>query len=698
MKQCNITLLLASAALTFPLNAFAQDKQDGGDHHDDGAEIVVTAVYARGQDELLAGTSVLRADELTRDLRPSIGETLSRQPGVSATSFGPNASRPVLRGFQGERVRVLIDGVGSFDVSNTSVDHAVAINPLTADRIEVLRGPSSLLFGSSAIGGVVNVIDSRIPRRVPDEALHLDLTGTYGSASNERSAGGRVDVKLSPQLVAHVDGNWTKTGNLRTGGFILAPELRADALASGDAEVAQNAGLKGKLPNTAGENWEVAGGLAWVGDTANFGFAVTRYENLYGVPVRLSTAAIPVGEEGPEAVRLDARQTRYDLRGEFTLAEGFLETVKLRGGHANYRHDELEETGAIGTSFFAKGSEARLELVQRERGGWKGAFGAQFVARRLNIVGEEKFLPQSKASQFGIFTVQTIETGKSRIEAGARVEQSRANARADDQLGTAASRRRFTTFSGSLGASHAIGDGWRIGLNASHSERAPSVEELFPNGPHAGTQSFEIGNPSFAKERANGVELTVNGTAGPIRVSAALFHNWFSNFIYELPTGAEQDGLPVFQFRQDKARYLGGELELEAKLGNVGDFALAAHGVADFTRATIVRPGGKLPAPRIPSARFLAGLSAEGSHFGFGADVERVTGQDRIAILETSTPGFTLVNLSATIRPMGQAGPLSFLISANNLFDVVARRHASALKDYAPLSGRDVRITAKLSL
>ena len=236
-------------------------RDEHGDHVGD-ADLVVTAIIARNQADILAGTSIVSSEELARDLRPTIGETLSRQAGVSATSFGPNASRPVLRGFQGERVRILSDGIGSFDISNTSADHAVVINPLTADRIEVLRGPAALLFGSSAIGGVVNVIDSRIPRKVPSEAVHIDAVATYGSAAEERSASARADLAVTDRLVVHVDGSYSKTGNLKIGGYVLSDDLRNEAMASDEAEVQDLADLKGELPNSSARTWEIAGGAS----------------------------------------------------------------------------------------------------------------------------------------------------------------------------------------------------------------------------------------------------------------------------------------------------------------------------------------------------------------------------------------------------------------------------------------------------
>jgi iron complex outermembrane recepter protein len=670
--------------------AFAQSEND---HHDDDAnEIIVTALYARDQNDLLSGTSIVSGDELARDIRPSIGETLTRQAGVSATSFGPNASRPILRGFQGERVRVLSDGIGSFDVSNTSVDHAVVINPLTADRIEVLRGPAALLFGSSAIGGVVNVVDSRIPRKRSDEAVHVDMIGTFGSASSERSVGGRADVAIAGPLVLHLDGSFTETNNLRSGGFLLSPTLRAEARASGDPEIAALADLKGDIPNTAARTWEVAAGLAWISDATNFGVSVSRFDSLYGVPIRFATSA---GAAAPEEVRLDVKQTRFDVRGETTLDSGFIEQIKVRGGYADYKHNEIDDTGAIGSSFFNKGAEARFELIQRERNGWKGAIGAQYFQRRLRIVGDEKFLPPSRASQLGLFTVQSLDLGKVRMEAGGRIETSRASAKADVDLGNPDLRRSFTAYSGSFGGNLEVSEGWRVGINASYSERAPSAEELYSNGPHAGTQAFEIGNPAFGKEKSTGLELTLRGDVGPLKVSGSLYKSWFDNFIYEQATGAVEDDLPVFQFLQSKARYAGVELEVSAPLGRISGAEISFDGVGDYTRARIINPGTNQNAPRIPALRLLGGLSATTTHFDLRAEVERINGQKRTAPLETPTTAFTLVNASMTLRPWGMDKKASLILSLNNIFDVTARRHASFLKDYAPLSGRDFRATVR---
>jgi iron complex outermembrane recepter protein len=687
MRVC---FLLSVACLALAAPAFAQEEK--GDHHSlSDPEIIVTAIYARNQADVLSGTSTLVGEELARDIRPTIGDTLAKQPGVSATSFGPNASRPVLRGFQGERVRVLADGIGSFDVSNTSVDHAVVLNPLTSDRIEVLRGPAALLFGSNAIGGVVNVIDSRIPRRIRDDHIHADAIATYGSAAKERSIGARVDVPLGERFTVHIDGNYSKRNDLKSGGFILAPAQRAQALASGDPEIEELANLRGKIPNTAARTWELAGGFAYITSTANFGASVAHYDSLYGVPVRYATTPLGPDEEGPEQVRLDVKQTRYDVRGEINPESGFFEAIKMRGGYADYEHAELEEDNSVGTRFFNTGGEMRLELVQREKGSWKGAIGVQGLTRKLRIEGEEKYLPPIRNRQIGLFTVQSFDLGLFKAEAGARLENSRIKARADVDIGNGDTTRKFTTASGSLGGSYEFANNWRVGLNASYTERAPSAEELFPNGPHAGTQAFEIGNINFNKEKSRSLEMTVRGKGDRFTLGGAVYKSWFSNFIYELPTGEVEDGLPVFQFFQNKANYVGAEVDATVTVVQLDQWKINLDTVADFTKAKIKPVSGTINAPRIPARRVLAGLEAIGDFANVRAEIEFVKGQKRVAPFETATNGYKLVNLSAAFRPWGEESPVSLDLSANNVFNVNARRHASFLKDYAPLAGTDIR-------
>ncbi|MDX3900379.1 MAG: TonB-dependent receptor [Sphingobium sp.] len=707
---------LAALALPLPLSAQTASATDAAPdqayHDGQPGDIVVTALIPRRQGDILSGTSVVAGEELTRSLRTTIGDTLARQPGVSSTSFGPNASRPVLRGFQGERVRILTDGIGSFDVSNTSVDHAVAINPLTADRIEVMRGPSALLYGSSAIGGVVNVIDSRIPRRVPDEPIHVEGLATYGSAADERTVSGEVEAPLSPNFVIHLDGSWSKTDDLRTGGYILSAPLRAIAAGSDDAEIREAGRLHGRLPNSAAESWEVAGGFALITDTGNLGVSVSHTDNRYGVPSRIEvTEAADEGEEegeeghGPEQVTLAMKQTRADLRGEVATNGGFLDTIRLRAGWADYQHQEIEPTGEIGTTFYNQSIESRLEFIQAKRGGWHGAFGAQFFTRDFSAVGEEKFIPRNETDQIGIFTLQSLDLGDTRFEAGARYEHTHLHANADEDLFFDSGRtRRFDALSGSLGVSQQVVPGWRLGLNLSRTERAPSAEELFARGNHAGTQAFELGDPDFGKERSWGVEATLRGQGEGYSLSLSGYHNWFKGYIYDslvddaacqAAHGGEELEFPCYQYAQADAKYYGFEAEAKATLAKIGGYALNADGVADYVHATITGSG---PAPRIPPLRLLGGLELAGEGLTARGEVEHVFEQDRIAATETPTDGFTLVNASLAVKPLAGNDRTSIILSANNIFDVTARRHASFLKDYAPLSGRDIRVTARFSL
>ena len=682
-----LAALLTTPALADPAEANAPP---GDRHADTPSDIVITAPYNRDREAVLAGVSIVTGEALTRDIRPTIGDTLAHQPGVSATSFGPNASRPVLRGLQGERVRVLKDGIGSIDVSNTSVDHAVVVNPLTSDRIEVVRGPSALLYGSSAIGGVVNVLDARIPRHVPDEVVHVDAIGTYGSAAQERSAFGQVDVPLGGGFVAHVDGSYAKTDDLDTGNFILTAPLRAQAAASADADIRALATLKGKLPNSGARTWEVAGGFAYIGDNGTIGASFSHYDSLYGVPVRFSLDPAIAAE----SVRLALKQDRADLRAELNTGGGFVDAIRLRAGFADYRHAEIDENGAVGTTFYNKAIEARLEVAQAKRGAWRGAFGGQLSIRDFNVIGDEAFLPKNETRQYGLFTLQELDFGAFKAEAGARYERTELAADASATIGSPAYARGFDAFSGSLGASYAIAAGVRLGLSASHTERAPAAEELFANGPHAGTQAFEIGNPDFRPERSNGIEASLRGERAGLSFGLAAYHTWFTNYIYEARTGAVVDDLPVYENRQGNARYYGVEGEIAATIAQLGSYTIKADALGDYTHATIDGVG---PAPRIPPLRLGSGIEASSDHFDLRGEVEWNAAQRRVAALETETDGFTMVNASIVWRPWGRDRKTSILLSANNIFDVEARRHASFLKDYAPLAGRDIRVTARVS-
>ncbi|MCW5645867.1 MAG: TonB-dependent receptor [Sphingopyxis sp.] len=698
-----------SLAIFLAAPAYAQDRASAGSGDDvhTGDPIIVTAPYVRSLD-ILGNVTVLDGDELARDIRGQIGDTLTRQAGVSATSFAPGASRPVLRGFSGERVRVLTDGIGSIDVSNTSADHAVTIDPLTVERVEILRGPAVLLFGSQAIGGAVNLFDRRIPRKVPTDHVHIDALGGYATAANDRNAGASLDVALAPNIVAHVDGSWRKAGNLRTGGFVHSADLRADLLHAAEheaeeghddeaAELTALANSRGKIPNTASETWTAAGGLSLINEGGQLGISVSYYDSKYGVPSRPGFEHHHDDEDededdhdhehGEGPVTIGLKQWRADLRGEVEMGDGFFEKLRIRAGFADYQHTEFEGD-EVGTVFTNKGIEGRLELAQNDRGGWRGASGIQYSHRDFNAIGAEAFVPRNLTDQFALFTLQEWTLGSLGIEAAARYETT------DVRAPTLGITRNFDAFSGALGANYEIGENAKIGLSVARAVRAPSAEELFSNGPHIATQAFEVGDVDLKREASWGAEASFKLRTDAFKLSIAGYYNWFDNFIYSEATGEEEDELPVFQYFQRDARVWGFEAEASARLAQIGGFNIVADVVADMTRAK-VKGGDHIP--RIPPLRILGGLEAQGERIDARAEVEWTDGQNRVAAFETPTKGFTLVNASISWRPLPDARNLTLSLAANNIFDVEARRHASFTKDYVPLAGRDFRITARAS-
>ncbi|WP_183932493.1 TonB-dependent receptor [Sphingomicrobium lutaoense] len=664
-------------------------------------EIVITGHLIEGLD-LLAGSSVVEGVALQRNLEMQVGDVLASVPGVSATSFSPGASRPVLRGFQGERIRVLNDGLGAIDVSNTSADHATTIDPLTSERIEVLRGPAVLIYGSQAVGGAVNVIDRRIPRNIPQGGYHVDAIGQYSSVNDGVSVGGAVDLDLGSNFVFHADASWQDSDDLKVGSYVLARPLREEVLATAAEERAEGefqeadeleelANRKGRLENSGVEQWTAAAGLSYIGDRFEVGASYSIFDTFYGVPLRPGAEYAEEGhggeeEEGEESIAIDLRQKRLDGRAKLYL-EGFFEHALLRLATADYEHVELEN-GEVGTTYLSDGVEGRLELKQRDTDGWHGASGIQYYSRDFDAVGAEAFVPPNETSQWGIFTVQEYQPSRLGIEGALRAEFTDVRS---DPLGL---KRDFTAISGALGANYELGEDTTVGINVSRAERAPSAEELFAGGPHIASQSFEEGNPDLTIETSWGGEIFLRHDGPSFAGSATLWTNRFDNFIYQAATGEEEDGLPVFAYRQQDADYWGIELEARAPLYSSGDFKLSGDLVADYVRAELA-DGTNVP--RIPPLRIGGGLEAEYDVWTGRIELEWVDDQDRTAPLETRTDGHTLVGASLAWKPLGKDNETTIILAANNIFDVDARRHASFTKDFVPLGGRDIRLSARLS-
>lgn len=682
----SLTLALLLSTPAFAQQGAARSGSDDDFHTDQG--IVVTAPYVRSLD-ILGNVSVMQGEKLAQDIRGQIGDTLASQPGVSSSSFSPGASRPILRGFSGERAAVLVDGLGAIDASSTSADHAVSIDPLTADRIEILRGPSVLLFSSQAVGGAVNVFDRRIPRAIPESPAHIDALASYGTAAQDKSIGASIDVPLGQRFVVHADGNYRDSNDVRVGGLIYAPALRAhlldlaaDASAGGDAEEAARltdaANSRGRVPNSQSTSKSAGVGAAFVDDGGSLGISFGYLEDEYGIPPRADINELPT---------IKARQYRVDVRGEVNLGDGLFDKLRIRGAYADYAHTEFDD-GQPGTRFTNRGIEARAELAQNDRGGWRGASGVQYSFRDFAAIGDEAFLPANETTRLAAFTLQELERGPVTLEGALRFENSKVAA---NSIGF---DRSFDSLSGAAGLSYQLADGLKASVSVSRSERAPSAEELLSDGPHAATLTYERGNPDFAKETSWGGEASLKFTRDGWSMGLTGYASWFDNFIYETDTGLIADDLPLFEFRQNKARVWGFEFQGTAPLAQAGGFNFVADATADMTRAKIV-DGPYVP--RIPPLRIRGGLEAQSDRVDARAEVEWTDDQTRIAPFETATKGFTLVNASLTWRPLPDTKNLSLTLAADNIFDVNARRHASFTKDYVPLAGRDIRITARAS-
>jgi iron complex outermembrane recepter protein len=660
-------ILLATASFAlFPACAVAQALPATTPAQDD---IIVTGAYDRAQIDILQSTSVLKAAELQRDVRATIGDTLLRLPGISATSFGPAASRPVIRGQQGERVRVLTDGIGSIDASNTSVDHAVAGETLTAERVDVLRGPATLMFGSSGIGGVVNIIDGRMPASLQSESVRGSTTALFGSAATEWGVSSTINTKLTPGLVLHADASYHKSGDTRIGGPAISKQLAAQAGLNRD---------DGTVHLLANSDYSIkSGGFGATGYTNEgddfFGLVVSRYLTNYGSPI-----------EG--AVRIDLKQTRLDMKAGLKFDDGFYQQAKFRFGWANYKHVELDD-GKIGTTFLNKGFEARLDMVQRQQGLWRGAMGLQYAKRDFQAIGDEAFVPRNLTQQLGLFTLQEFDLQPYKLETSARFEHVTSEA-VDMSV-----RRTFNVLNASFAGSYALTDDLKIGATVTRAVRAPSAEELFANGPHLATDIFEIGDTGLKPEKSWNAELYVHAHTDRLTLHGAIYHSWFTDYVFEQLTGAVTDDLPEVQYSQAKVRYFGLELQGNFKVYEEAGRSVELELIGDYVRATNATT--RAPLPRIPALRLRGGVAFVSENIDIRGDVEWANKQTRITVFELPTDGYTSVDLAATWRPLGKSANVAVVLEANNLFDAEIRRHASFTKDRVPAAGRDIRFSLR---
>jgi iron complex outermembrane receptor protein len=619
-----------------------------------GDEVVVTATAdPRTLSDLAQPVSVLSGDELALSARPSLGETLAEQPGVHSTFFGAGASRPVIRGQGGNRIRILENGVDSGDVSDTSPDHAVAADPFSAEKIEIVRGPATLLYGSNAIGGVVNLIDDRIPEYLP--GTPIEGTVSLVGSSNAEERGGGVTLGGGAGKVAwNASGFRRETDDYESGeGTVVNSDLEADG---GSA------------------------GLSVIGEKGFLGAAVRTYDSNYGNPAE-------------EEVHLELEQRRLDLRGGTSARFGIFDGARFRFGLTDYEHTELEGE-EVGTRFLNDAWEGRLDAPHRQVGSFHGSVGLQLSKRSFEAIGEEAFVPPTDNDTWAAFVFEEVGTGSLRGQLGLRYDHQ-------DSSATGQPDRSFSASSASAGLLWSPSETYSAALTLARAVKLPDPEALYANGPHIATGVFEIGDPGLDEETTLGVDLSLRKTAGRVRGELSVFSSRADDYIFDELTGEvvegeeEEEPLPVVRFTQADAELYGGEAAAHIELLHREPHHLELELSGDLVRAELTDSGE--PLPRISPSRFGGGLRYQGDRLSGSFFVRRTTEQDRVAELETSTDGYTMVDASVGYRFFLGDLVHDLLLSATNLTDEVARNHVSFLKDVALLPGRDVRLTYRLS-
>lgn len=677
MKNRKLVAAACGGLLLAPLMGVAQENDD----HHDMDEIVVKAVpLGRTVEALTQSTSVITGDALVRAQDTSIGEVIDGQLGVSATYFGPISSRPVIRGQFGERVLVLSNGLDTLDASALSEDHAVSIDSILAESVEIIRGPATLLYGSNAAGGIVNVVDSRI-RETP---IDPGFSGAAALSVDEATGGENGALKLNyatDRIIAHFDIMRRETDNVDIPDFAESEILRTlEGELDGEPE--------GVLENSDSETDSYAVGLTLLGDDGDFlGFSFSDYETNYGIPGGHAHEEEEgaTEEEEEEIIRIDLEQQRFEVRGQLGL-QGWFEALTLKAAQNDYGHVELEGD-EIGTIYDTDATEIRLELLQKASDVLAGTIGLQYKSIELDAIGEEAFVPPSDTTQIGLYAFQEwTVSDRLTLQGSARLEQQDIDTPALDDY--SASSAGF-----SIGSIFALGDDLALSANIGVTERHPTATELFAFGPHLAVQRFERGSVALGlgeldKELSTNIDVTLRGQYNRLTWAVTAFNNDISDYVVLSPTGEidDDEGLPVFDFRQTDASLYGLEAELLVDILHNDNQHLHARFFGDFVHAEEDN-GNYLP--RITPMRYGTSLHFMQQGFDASVTVTYTDDQTKTATNELATDGFTIVDAELSYR-VSEPNLVVFL-QALNLGNEDARRHTSPLKDLAPLPGRSIR-------
>ncbi|WP_439108046.1 TonB-dependent receptor [Congregibacter sp.] len=672
--------------------------------------VLVTVPIHKKAAETALPVTVLSGAELRRLATSTLGETLGDKPGISNSSFGPGVGRPVIRGQAGPRTVNLTNGIAAADVSSLSPDHAVSIEPMLAESVEVLRGPSTLLYGGGAIGGVINTLDNRIPSERID--------GVQGAVEYRYDDAPEMNtgvVKLeggSGDFAFHLSGTFRDFENTSIPGLAIdeeAVEMQEELLGGHDEdhegedhEEEELENSDGFIANSDGDSDVFnIGGSYHFGDRDYIGFSYNSFETNYGIPPGAhgheeehDEEDHDEEEEEEEIIRIDLQQERYDTQLHMhDLIPGLVDVARVYATYTDYEHVELE--GAeIGTQFSRETLEGRVELVRE--GDSHGVFGLQFRGDEFSAIGEEAYVPETDSLEWGGFYVQDFHSGDWQFEAGARldyVERDPATGLEED----------FTSFSVSGSALYPISDNVNLGISVSRSERAPSTEELFSNlnnsedelVTHAATGIIEVGNPNLDTEVSLNGDLSLTWQGQTSFAELTFFYNTFSDYIFLLNTGDEADETPVYVYEQDDAEFYGVEFESSFDLATVGEGNLALGFFGDMITGEFDSAGD---VPRLPPMRFGSELSWRSDSLGAYVRVLNASDQDNPGAFETETDGYTRwdAGIDYTMQFSGNTELFAFL-KLKNITDEEIRLSTSFLRNFAPQAGESVEAGVRLA-
>jgi iron complex outermembrane receptor protein len=638
-------------------------------------EVVVTSTALRENPlEVAQPTSVIAGDELRRQIAASIGETLGGELGVSSTYFGPSASRPVIRGLGGYRVQVLQDGSPALDVSSLSQDHAVSIESVVSQQIEIIKGPAALLYGSGAAGGLVNVVTTRIPRELAKSPVSGAAELRGDTATEEQTGALSLDGGVGA-LAFHADYFDRQSDDVKIPGFAQSDALRRQLIDAGE----EPNDIRDHIANSASDTKGGAIGASLVGDAGFGGASWSRYESMYGIPAE-------------ETAFIDMKQDRFDARGDWNANGAWLNTLHLSGAYSDYTHTEFESPAVPGTIFNQNSFELRAAADHHWSSDWRGTIGAQYVDVDFAAVGEEAFVPASIMHAQSVFAFEERHFDRWTLELGARAENQKIEPSNDSTL----LNYDETAFNASVGFVFKLTEDRALALNVTRTQRHPQAAELYANGAHIAAGRMEIGDPNLDMETAYTADVSLRSTGEGIRWTLNGFYNEYDNYIFLNPTGEFEEGeegsLPIFDYGQARAKLYGYEAEVIFPLLGDGDASLELRLASDYVRGKL-DDGGNLP--QIPPLRVGAGLHYETGPWHAGAEAFYNTKQDDVIANELPTDGYTIVSLDLSYRlPLAEKHLLLFA-RGSNLLDEEARLATSPLKDIAPLPGRSFHIGAR---